>query len=409
MSKDPLDFTSGLELFHADAAKIKDDIAYTISDGNQFWFVLPDGVLPDPRKVDVSLPYLRFTAEGRRDCMLTRALFGRNSSVVTDQVTGEKLLLDFRPCVLVGRNLEGKAFTRTAESGAVPAEHEQSSAPPVEPPATDVEAEGTEIPDIGELLDGLQQTRKSLDTIDSLLAAPDALLVQDDDRRRELQETIAETKDQVLIGLGDLGELLSRKPEGDLEEWRMGVSKAVSATIEAMMTFEGVSAHLQEQKRHELEALRKSIESYFATIDPTVDGEACRKFSSGINKIILSDHKDTLTDRRVRLTAQIGKRYDSIVVALQDLMPKGVTLPLIPFPYLEPAQGYKARLVLNMVHVVIAVRYGSFSIKLDTSGFQRLFIEMKGGDTQRAPRVHIVDRRRYAAARRAINAVREGF
>jgi hypothetical protein len=384
--QDPLSFGASLDALYEGAEQITDAISLTVRDVNQFWFILPDGILPNNPEADVTVPYLRFTAEGRRACMLSRMVFTRNNGVVPDSTTGRKVMLEFRPCLLLSRGREGGASVQRLDDFETP------SAPPPPP-----EPEGTKIPDIGELLEGLHETRKSLDTIDTLLTTPDALLAADDDQRRQLQEDISSTKDKALIGLSQLGDVLARGPEQSLTEWREGVSTALAATIEAMVAFEDLSEHIREEKRRQLETLRQSIESFFATIDPSVDFDACRKFSTGVNQIILSERKDTLQIKRTKLEKNIEKSYDFIISSLQQALSKGSSLPLIPHPATEPADGFETKIILNMIHIVMAVRYGGLSIKLDTERFPRFHTERRGWDTTHPPRIHVVDRRRYQA------------
>ncbi|MEI6558100.1 MAG: hypothetical protein WCO00_06805 [Rhodospirillaceae bacterium] len=397
--KDPLAFSSALDTVCADAESMTESLTLTIRDGNQFWFVLPDGILPNNPDADVSIPYMRFTAEGRRSNMLARMTFMRENGVVKDEATGKRLLIEFRPCILVGRSKEGHALVQQVEDLEGPAKPEGARAEKAkpEPPKPPPEPEGTKIPDIGELLAGLQQTRKSLETIDTLLEAPDALLEEDEGKRKALQDTIAATKDKALIGLGQLGDVLTRGGEQSLEEWREGVSKALAATIEAMVSFDDMAEHLREGKRREMETLRQSIEAYFATIDPKVDFEACRKFSTGVNQLILEERQETLELKRGRLEKNIERGYDYIIASMQQMLGKGASMPLIPHPSTEPAEGYMAKFVFNMVHIVMAVRYGGLSIALDTERYPRLYGELKGWNETRPPRVHIVDRRRNEA------------
>ncbi len=389
-------FSSSLDAVYADADAMTDALTLVIRDGNQFWFVLPDGILPKNPDIDVSIPYLRFTTEGRRANMLTRMVFMSNNGVARDEGTGKKLLIEFRPCVLVGRSKEGHALVQQVSDLDTPPKPGGAASEARKPSP---EPEGVQIPDIGELLAGLQETRKSLETIDTLLEAPDSLLDPDESKRKHLQTMIVATKDKALIGLGQLGDVLTRGGEQSLEEWREGVSQALSATIEAMLSFDDMAEHLRESKRREMELLRQSIESYFATIDPKADFDACRKFSTGVNQLILEDRKETLEIKFGRLEKKVESSYDYIISSMQQMLGKGVSMPLIPSPAAEPAQGYMAKFVFNMVHVVMAVRFGGLSITLDTGNYPRLYGELKGWDEMLAPRVHIVDRRRFEATK----------
>ncbi|MEI6985196.1 MAG: hypothetical protein WCK65_03625 [Rhodospirillaceae bacterium] len=399
IKKDPLTFATSLDATLADAAKITGTLELTIRDGNQFWFVIPDGILPNNPNADVTVPYLRFTVEGRRATMLTRMVFTREGGVIADAATGKKFLLEFRPCVMLTRTKDGGTIVNTVEeSDGVPVfERSQDKTAPPAPEPKSTEPQGTQIPDIGELLEGLRQTRMSLDTIDNLLTAPDNLLAEDEGKRRELQGTIAATKDKALIGLGQLGDVLARGTEQSLDEWREGVSNALNATIEAMVSFDDLAEHVRDGKRREMEALRQSIESFFATIDPKADADACRKFSTGVNQIILTERKDTLKVKAVKLEKNVERSYDHIIASLQQVLGKGSSVPLIPHPFAEPAPGYETKFVLNMIHIVMAVRFGGFSIRLDCELHPRLQNELRGWNVANLPRIHFTDRKNFAA------------
>lgn len=401
---DPLSFTSSLDMVCAEIEKIKGDLTLTVRDGNQFWFILPDGVLPNNPEAEVSISYIRFTAEGRQATMLTRMVFMRENGTILDSTTGRRLLLEFRPCVLVGRSKEGRGtlhyeegFEDRPADGAGPAAKPKAAVATPEAPPPPASPEGPEVPDIGELLAGLQQTRKSLETIDTLLGAPDALLDDDEAKRQELRTTIAITKDRALIGLGELCDILARGSEQPAEEWRDSVSKTVATIIEAMVAFEDLGEHIREEKRRELEGLRQAIEGYFANIDPQRDSAACKKFSQGINTIILTERKQDLQVKKSRIQKNIEKSYDHVISVLQQSMPKGSSLALVPHPFVIPAEGYFAKIVMNMVHVAMVVRFGGFSIRLDTEDYPKLFTELRAWDKEHPPRLHIVDRRRYAS------------
>jgi hypothetical protein len=391
---DPLAFASSLESVYADAEAITEKVTLTLRDTNQFWFVIPNGILPSDPSVDITVPYMRFTPEGRRTNMLTRMIFSRDGGAVADTVSGKRLLLEFRPCVLLSRSKEGRTQVQRMESFDGPLVTSEQQTRPPEP-----QPQGAAIPDIGVLLEGLQETRKSLDTIDTLLAKPDALLTEDEQKRQELQETLASTKDKVLMGLGDLGNVLSLRDQHTLDHWRQEVSKALSTTIEAMVAFDDLAGQVRDDKRRELEVLRQSIDAYFSTIDPAINVEQCRRFSAGVNQIILEDRKQTLEVKRGRIEKTVERNYDHIISSLWPSVNKGTTLPLIPHPTLEAAEGYFAKIVLNMIHIVMVVRLGGLSIRLDTMTYSRLHSDLRGWDTTNPPRVHIVDRRRFLALR----------
>ena len=134
--------------------------------------------------------------------MLTRMVFMRENGLVVDSASGKRIMLEFRPCVLVGKSKEGKGTVHhDDQSGEKPAGVAVAKPKPAAPSPPSAVAEGAEVPDIGELLAKLQQTRKSVETIDALLADPGALLSEDEAKRLELEATIAQTKDRALIGL----------------------------------------------------------------------------------------------------------------------------------------------------------------------------------------------------------------
>ncbi|CAK0766981.1 hypothetical protein WCLP8_4000007 [uncultured Gammaproteobacteria bacterium] len=399
-SSEPLSFSSTLDSVCTEAERIKGELTLTVRDGNQFWFILPDGVLPNNPEAEVSISYIRFTAEGRQATMLTRMVFMRENGLVVDSASGKRILLEFRPCVLVGKSKEGKGTVHhDDQSGEKPAGVAVAKPKPAAPSPPSAAAEGAEVPDIGELLAKLQQTRKSVETIDALLADPGALLSEDEAKRLELEATIAQTKDRALIGLGELCDIMARGADQPAEQWRDSVSKSVATIIEAMVAFEDMGEHIQEGKRRELEGLRQAIEGYFATIDPQKDIAACKKFSQGINTIILTERKDTLNVVKRKIEKNVEKSYDQVISVLQQSMPKGSSVALVPHPFMVPAEGFYTKIVMNMIHVAMVVRFGGFSIVLDTGDYPKMFNELRAWDPIHPPRLHIVDRRRYASFR----------
>jgi hypothetical protein len=383
MTTEPPSFHSVLDLVCADADRARDGLTLTIRQDNEFWFVLPDGILPVVPGTDNWLPYLSLDPNGRRSYLLARMAFTRNNGAIADSVTGKGILMEFQPCILVGRNKDGRGTVRRFDDGGLK---------PLKPPSPPPEPEGPVVPDVGALLSGLEETRQTLSAVDTLLDDPDSLLTEDEDKRRALQGTIAATKDRALIGLGRLGEALSQGTSQPTEEWRENVHQALTETIEAMVSFEELADDLRDEKRQELEVLHRSIVAYFARIDPKLNAEACQQFSRGVNQIILEDRKSTLTEKRDRIEKNIEKDYECIISTLQGFSGKGSSLPFIPFPFAEPAGGTQIKLVFNMIHLAMAVRYGGLSIRLDTSRFPRLHDELRGWDMTHPPRVYITDR-----------------
>lgn len=383
MTSQPSSFHSVLDSVCTEAERARNELTLSIRRDNEFWFILPDGILPAAPSADSWLPYLSLDPNGRRAYLLARTAFSGNNGAIIDSVSGKSILVEFQPCVLVGRNKEGRGTVKRFDDM-------KPLKPP--PPVAAPEPEGPVIPDVGALLTGLEETRQTLCTVDTLLDDPDSLLTEDEDKRRELQGVIAATKDRALIGLERLGQALSLGPSQPTEEWRENVHQALTETIEAMVSFEDLADDLRDEKRRELEVLHRSIVAYFARIDPKLNAEACQQFSRGVNQIILEDRKVSLTDKCERIEKTIEKDYEYIISTLQGFVGKGASLPMIPFPFVEPAAGYLVKLVFNMVHLAMAVRSGGLSIRLETSRFPRLHDDLRGWDVAHPPRVYIVDR-----------------
>ncbi len=383
MTTEPPSFHSVLDLVCTDADQARDGLTLSIRRGNEFWFVLPDNILPAGPNSDNWLPYLSLDPNGRRAYLLARMAFSGTDGTIVDSTSGKVILVDFQPCVLVGRNKEGRGTIRRFD------DVKPLKPPPPPPP----EPEGPTIPDVGALLTGLEETRQTLATVDSLLDDPNSLLTEDEEKRREIQGAIAATKDRALIGLERLGEALSLGPSQPTEEWRENVHKALTETIEAMVSFEDLADDLRDEKRQELEVLHRSIVTYFARIDPKLNAEACQQFSRGVNQIILEERKSSLNEKCERLEVSIEKNYEYIISTLQGFISKGASLAMIPFPFIESISGTQIKLVFNMVHLAMAVRFGGLSIRLDTSKSPRLHDELRGWDESHPPRVYIVDRR----------------
>jgi hypothetical protein len=376
-------FADSVETAFAVADKAAGKVLLSVRERNQFWVVLPSGILPDLNAVNVSIPYLRFTTEGRAAILSARLAFATDGNVLTDFVTAQRFVIEFAPCVIVGRNAEGRATVHQLDPAGGP--------PPPEAVAEDAVA----VADIGEVLDGLRRTRSSLDTVNSLLENPAALLVTDEQERCDLHERIAATRDHTLVGLERLGAALSCDPGQAPDAWRRDVSEALEATLEAMVSFGELGDCVRDDKREEMARLRVAVEGYLNTLDPLVNADECRKFSSCVNLVLLEERKTGLTSENSRLEQRLEVSYESLIASLQTLVGRGSSLPMIPYPMVEPAPGCEARLSLNMIHIVMAVRFGGLSLRLNLERHPRLFQNLQGWDESHPPTLHIVDRDRF--------------
>ncbi|MEI8395962.1 MAG: hypothetical protein WCF85_14570 [Rhodospirillaceae bacterium] len=345
-----------------------------ILDRNQFWFILPDGKLPDPATSESVIPNLR-SAAGRAAVLQVRTVFLKDAVLFAEgREQDGPVRVEFQPCRIGHKKEEG------AEAPAG---------------STDM----IEIPDIGELLTGLGEVEKSLEVTDSLLAGPAALTCRDEAQRQALNETISLTRDRVLTGLSELGTVLTLSDGQSREDWQAQVSAAAAAAIEAMIAFDDLADHVREDKIRELTTLRSSIERYFRSVDPSIDIDACHKFSRGINKLILGRHKQALTLKKDRIDTGVEGACDRIISSLQRVMPHAAGMASMPRPFILFDEGCYTKFVLNMAHMVLAVENCGLSIRLDTDRHSRLHRELRGWDSAHPPRLHVTDRRRFEALR----------
>ena len=380
MSETSPSFSDSLEAAHLDCKRVQNALVFNIKNVNEFWFVLPDGVLPSAPVVDHWLPYLRQAPEGRRACLLTRMAFNHNGGIFTDSMTGVRIKVEFTPCLLISRGNDGRQQVKGLPDDWL------SAFDPVVP----TEPEGSLVPDLSTLLSGLEETRQTLETIETLLVDPSALLTDDEERRLSIQASVIATKDRALIGLEKLGEVLSHGATQPVDEWRECVQQALSDTIDAMVSFEHLADDLQENKKRELELLHRSIVTYFSHIDPSLNGEACEQFSKGINQIILKDRRQVHQDVHQQIEKKLESDYGHAITLIQNFLSKGASMPLIPFPTLESGAGCQARIVINMVHVAMAVRHCGLAIRLDAAKCKRVQDEFRGWDIVKPPRLFIV-------------------
>ncbi|MEI6558671.1 MAG: hypothetical protein WCO00_09710 [Rhodospirillaceae bacterium] len=371
------------EEIYGDAGRSGNGLTLAVHDHNQFWFVLPDGVFLPEGEAEKHISGMR-SQTSRRAVMIARTVFLDQPLLIANGGSYTKrVLLEFQPCLLVGRSKEGKGTTRVESRLSL--EAAPATAAPV-------------IPDMGPLLADLEQTAQSLELTEALLADPDQLTTRDDARRHELQGAIARTKDQVLVGLEGLGRVLAARDSQPREAWMAEISAAVTGTITAIVAFESFAEHIREDKMREMDALRQSIERYFGTVDLT--DETCEKFSRGINKMILEGHKVGLDRKKDGLETEIERTYEHIISTLHQALPRGTSISLLPRPTVGSANGFSVRFVFNMVHLVLAIQNGGLSIRLDTEGFPRFHADFRGWDETHPPQVHITERRRYEAVHR---------
>ena len=387
MSTEKSVFSKSLDEVTSCANEVVGKVMFSVRDKNQLYIVLPTGILPDTKKVDPSIPYLRFTMEGQKSVMLTRMAFMGDENILSDFL--RKLIryrIEFEPCMVIIKNSDGRAIVKQMGQVATAVGETVSSAP--------ANADAG-ITDIGILLEGIRQTRDSISAIENLLDAPDALLTNDEDDRLALRNRVVATKDQTLIELESLGEVISNFTGQPTDEWRQNVHTALAATVESIVSFSDLSPSLKAAKCKEMETLRQSIEGYLSHLDPVEDAEECNKFSSCFNKIILEDRKNTLDARLLKLEAKSEESNDAMISAIEGMVGNSSAMPMIPYPLASPANGCEAVLTLNMIHVVMAVRYGGLSIRLDLTNAPKLYRDLQGWDDRNPPQLHIVDRKRF--------------
>ena len=101
----------------------------TDRDGNEFWLVLPDNILPSNPPINMSMAYLRTAAEGRRAAILARTIFMANHRLIEDSTTGALYRLDFVGCALPSSTkTPGHTPASLACNGSEP--HVSDRAPP---------------------------------------------------------------------------------------------------------------------------------------------------------------------------------------------------------------------------------------------------------------------------------------
>lgn len=90
-------FSACLNSACADAGRIRAALTLTVRDGNEFWFVLPDGVLPEAPDSENWSSFLHLDADARRACLLTRMAFEGQGRTMTDALTGMRFCWSSSP------------------------------------------------------------------------------------------------------------------------------------------------------------------------------------------------------------------------------------------------------------------------------------------------------------------------
>ena len=388
MSKKIGEITSKLDHIFSKADAIAGSAAFTIRDKNQFYFVLPDGVLPDDSGKDATIPYLRLSPEGQKSVMLTRLAFVRDQNILTDiSMDQNRFLIEFSPIMIFLKNLQGQSLIKSL-GGTSPADLQKI--------VSTGTSSGTAIEDIGYLLEGIRRTRKSIDAINCLPDGPSALLTTNDDERKALRCRMEATRDETLISLERLGEAIHYKPEQTVDEWRQEIHNRLSTTIDSILALNQLSGASLDEKRNEMRTLQQSIEGYISHLDPVEDEKECKIFSSCFSQMILDEKKEALGAQLEGLETKMEVSYDALINAIQSMVGNSSAMPKIPYPVASPANGYLATLNLNMIHIVLAVRSGGLSMKLDLQEVPRLYRELNGWDDKNPPRLHIISRSRFA-------------
>ena len=387
MRKKKGEFSANLDQVFAAADDVAGSAAFTIRDRNQFYLVIPDGVLPNNSCNDATIPYLRFSPEGQKSVMLTRLAFVQDQNILTDILKSQnKFLIEFSPVMIFLKNLQGQQLLKNLE-GSSPAELQKSV-----PVGT---SSGTKIEDIGELLESIRKTRNSIDAINCLPDGPSALITTNEEERKVLRARMEETRDETLISLERLGEAIHYKPEQLIEEWRLEIHNRLSATINSILELSQLTSASYEAKRTEMKTLQESIEGYISNLDPVDDEKECKIFSSCFSQMILDEKKEALGVQLAGLETKMEISYDSLIGAIEAMVGNSSAMPKIPNPAATPARGFGATLNLNMMHIVLAVRFGGLSMKLDLEDVPHLYKELRGWDDKNPPRLHIIPRSRF--------------
>ena len=387
MKKTKSNFSTNLDKVFADADIIAGSAAFTIRDKNQFYLVIPDGVLPNESSKDAAIPYLRFSPEGQKSVMLTRLAFMQDQNVLTDILKSQnKFLIEFSPVMVFLKNLQGQKLLKNIE-GTAPAD--------LKKPLQVGTGSGTKIEDIGDLLEGIRRTRNSIDAINCMSNGPNEMLTTNQEERREIKARMEATRDETLISLERLGDAIHYRQGQAIDNWRLEIHNRLSETINSILALNQLTGGPLDEKRGEMKSLQELIEGYISNLDPVEDEKECKIFSSCFSQMILDEKKEALGAQLAGLETKMETSYDALIGAIEAMIGNSSAMPKIPNPAATQASGCAATLNLNMMHIVLAVRFGGLSMKLDLEDAPHLFKALRGWDDVNPPRLHIIPRSRF--------------
>ena len=369
LSQPPLDSIA------ADAEKLGDGVTLSIPDPGQIWITVPDGALPSGDAGPTSIAAMKLPTK-RHAVLLVRQIFLRRGLCVFN-AGQRRILVEFQPAIIAGRTKDGRTYAR-ADAGLSLSDTRPG---PETPPA----------PDPGQLLESLQNSTRSLEAIDGLLADPGAISSLDEDTRTAAREKLAATKDKALSGLGVLSTILAEGDRGDREGWLAKVAEASGSMVEHMADLDGLPEEAKAGKLKALEEFKVTVARYFATIDP--NSPVVKKFSAGIGEMVLKERREVVHSKKAGIEKDLEETYAALISVLQSAMPKGGNMPLLPLPRIEPAHGYWGKILFNMCHLMMAVQHGGFHMRLDIDPRnRRAWNDCRAWEERNPPQVHIVSR-----------------
>ena len=371
-------FTHILESALDDAEACAPGVVFAIRDGNQFWFVLPDGVLPE----DPPSAWGGFTDS--HSCyahLLARLLFERAGGEVCAYPMGARLLLDFDPLSLPSRPRSVAANSVGRWGQCVPT---SPSAP---------------INDLGPLLTDLDQTRKTLKTIGALLADPARM------GDREVQDAMIASRDRALLKMAELSEVLLKNDTQSSDVWKDAVQQALTTALEAMVVLDEMDPEKKAGKQDELLLLQQRVQAYFGSANTQ---QACRALAAGINGLLLGCRKDQLEAHRDYVGQKVEKTYTDLMKAVGLALQNGVNLFELARPLLTPhcskagSLAAFARLRFSMAQILLAVQHGGLAMDMRMES-RALSTSWIAKNVYQAPRVHIASHRAFQVAERRMS------
>ena len=337
----------------SDAEKLAGSVTLTIPDPGHIWLTLPDGVL------------------------LVRQIFLKDG-FCTFNVGGRRILIEFQPAIIAGRAKDGRAFARTDSALSI------SDAKPKPP-----EPDPPDVPDTGKLLESLQNSTKTLEAIDELLADPAAISSKDAETRAAAHEKLAAAKDKALNGLGTLSSILAEGDNGDREAWLARVAEASSSMVEDMADLDGLPEEAKSAKLKALDELKQTVARYFASVDP--NSPVVQKFSAGIGALVLKERREVVQSKKDIIEKDLEEAYSALISVVQSAMPKGSNVSLLPLPRVEFAHGCWGKVVFNMTHLMMTVQNRGFHMRLDIDPRnKRVWNEFRAWEDRNPPQIHIV-------------------